>query len=547
MDPGLISALIQLKGNPYIPYDPFRVLYESDQPHMCVYKTGRQVAKTTSVIIQHILQAFKLDYFITLVVAPLDTQSARISNLFLRPIYKESKISKVFPTQLEQTYHVKFNNNSSIIFSYAYLDADRVRGIPADKIHIDEIQDINSEFVPVILEAASGSKYGFRIYTGTPKTHNNTLEFYWNKTSQAEWCIKCDACNHWNIPSIEHDLLKIIGEFREDISYERPGTVCAKCSNIIHPANGVWVHRVPERRWTAAGYHIPQPIISAHYADKVKWRDLLWKRDGGMSQANFYREVLGEPSDVASRLVTFNELMAVAELGDRTELSRIRSVLSSYPLRVLGIDWGGGGEGGNYTTISLVCATYDNVLHVPWAIELLTPHDHIAEAREIAKFVDMFQPHLVAHDYTGAGSLRETILIHTNSQLYGKMMPMRYVVGNEGVACRYVPPQPWHPKPCYHIDATRCLQFVCGAIKGKMIKFFNDDYISDDSPGLLRHFLSLIEDVHVGRGTESYRIVCEPGYKSEFAHATMLGCVAIWQKTQRWPNFQLTGMSNAND
>ena len=86
---------------------------------------------------------------------------------------------------------------------------------------------------------------------------------------------------------------------------------------------------------------------------------------------------------------------------------------------------------------------------------------------------------------------------------------------------------------------------VTGAIKMKRIHFFNDDVKPDLSPGLLRHFLSLIEDVGTSRGYENYRIVCEPGYKSEFAHACMLGCIAIWYRTGKWPKFDMR-VSNIN-
>lgn len=541
MDEVLLQNLITLKGQGYKPYDPFKVLYEKDQPLLCVYKTGRQVAKTTSVIIQHLFQVFSIPHFVVLVVAPLEAQTMRISNMFLRPIYNESKLKKIFATTVDQTLFMSFPNGSGIVFSYAHLDAERTRGVPADKIHLDELQNFNYKFIPVILEAASGSKYGFRIFTGTPLTHNNTLQFYYNQTSQAEWCIKCEACGYWNIPSLEHDLDKMIGPYRDDISEDSPGTVCAKCSRVIYPQKGVWVHRYPEKKWISAGYHVPQPVVVSHYADPVKWSILLSKRDGSIPYADYVREVLGEACDVSARLISLNDLLAVAELGSRFELERIRALVRNYPLRCLGIDWGGGGEGGNYTTLALVCETHDGFIHVPWAIELLTPHDHIREAKEIARFIDLFEPHFIAHDYSGAGALRETILVHNNPGIQQRIMPMRYVVGNDGIACKYVAPTSWHPKPCYHIDPTRCMLIVIGSIKMRLIRFFNDDVKPDLSPGLLRHFLSLIEDVGTARGYESYRIVCEPGYKSEFAHACMLGCIAIWYRTGRWPRLDMRG------
>ena len=92
----------------------------------------------------------------------------------------------------------RFANGSLIHFRSAHLSPDRVRGITADQLAIDEIQDILADHIPVILETISHSNYKYQIYAGTPKTYENTLQQQWEKTTQCEFLIKCDGCNKYN-------------------------------------------------------------------------------------------------------------------------------------------------------------------------------------------------------------------------------------------------------------------------------------------------------------------------------------------------------------
>jgi len=73
-----------------------------------------------------------------------------------------------------------------MLFSFAFLNPDRVRGVSADRVGIDEIQDLDITFLPIIRECMSASDLAIRQFTGTPKTLDNTLESLWQESSQAE-------------------------------------------------------------------------------------------------------------------------------------------------------------------------------------------------------------------------------------------------------------------------------------------------------------------------------------------------------------------------
>ena len=144
-------------------------------------------------------------------------------------------------------------------------------------------------FLPIIHETISASKsYGLIAYAGTPKSLDNTIEKLWLDSSMSEWVIKCPhaGCGKWNIPALEHDLVKMIGPAHDGISEKCPGVVCAVCQKPMNPrpysqgGTGRWVHRHPEKRWSFAGYHVPQIIMPMHYADQEKWQKLIDKKNG---------------------------------------------------------------------------------------------------------------------------------------------------------------------------------------------------------------------------------------------------------------------------
>ena len=84
-----------------------------------------------------------------------------------------------------------------MLFSFAYQDAERTRGISADKNVIDEVQDMDISFLPVIHETISASQeWGLIQYAGTPKTMDNTIQVLWQDSSMAEWMVKCPHCSH---------------------------------------------------------------------------------------------------------------------------------------------------------------------------------------------------------------------------------------------------------------------------------------------------------------------------------------------------------------
>jgi hypothetical protein len=283
-----------------------------------------------------------------------------------------------------------------------------------------------------------------------------------------------------------------------------------------------------------------------HYAIAKKWAELIAKREGAANTAPhvFINEILGESSATGNQLVTLPDLQAAAELPwENNPLEPAQEVferLKQYKTTVMGIDWGGGGEDGvSFTVLSLLGFRMDGKIDVLWGRRLLNPHEHIKEAQEILKYFNLFQPTFIAHDYTGAGILRETFLIQAGVPIE-RIIPIQYVRSATHSLMQFHPATPQHQRTWYSLDKTRSLLYVTSSIKLRTVRFFQYDHKSDDVPGLIHDFLALIDEKRPGtHAGDIYLIKRAEGFTDDFAQAVNLGCAALWHANDAWPNFAI--------
>ncbi len=560
----LLPLLLQLKGKPYHLRDhfPFEPFFRTRMPNKTLLKTGRQVSKSTSLSSQGVLFSNCIPYFSTLYVTPLFEMIRRFSQNYVRPFIETSPVMKLFSgtTTINSVLQRSFKNHSQMIFSFAFLDAERTRGISADKNVIDEIQDMDIDFLPIIHETMSGSRdWGLIQYAGTPKTLDNTIEKLWGDSSMAEWMIKCrhGGCGHWNIPALEYDLIEMIGPHHELISEKNPGIVCAKCRKPVNPrppyqgGTGRWVHRDRAKRWTFAGYHVPQIIMPMHYGNSEKWETLLGKQAGkGNTPIHvFFNEVCGESYDSGSKMVTITDLKRAACLPWPNEVDSAKKHIGEYVYRVVSVDWGGGGVSKkktgdvhsdlmyqSYTSIAVMGMLPNGKIDIIYGFRSLHPFAHVREAQIIMGMLSTFQCSHLVHDYTGAGSVRETV-IHQAGFPTSRIVPVAMRGAARGNIFNFVPATELHPRDHWQCDKPRSLNMTCQMIKSGVIRFFQYDHVGSDSPGLLHDFLNLIEEKsESGTGGGIYKIVRDPSGPDDFAQAVNMGTMALCQMSGMWPD-----------
>lgn len=543
----LLPLLLTLKGKPYTLQDhfTFEPFFQTHLAKEILLKCGRQVSKSTSFAAQGVVQSNCIPEFNTLYVTPLYEQIRRFSNNYVRPLIERSPARRLWTgtSTVGNVLERSFSNYSKMTFSFAFLDADRTRGIPADKVALDEAQDLDPAHIPIIKETMSASKWTVTQIAGTPKTLDGTLESYWNRSSQAEWEITCQRCGYENIPALSHDLLDMIGPHDPRISEARPGVVCARCKREgvvtpIFPRTGRWVHNDPELRYSSPGYHVPQIIMPMHYADPDKWAILLGKMRGvGNTPINvFYNEVCGESYDMGAKLVTQTDLKQAAVLHENTLEAAMRAA-DRYNIRVLAVDWGGGGEKRtSFTALAVLGMRPDGIIDCIYGHRSLTPNDPLTEARMILKICGQLKCQVIAHDYNGAGALREQFLMNAGMPA-DRIIPVTYVRAAAGAMMTHQPATDWHPRDYYQVDKSRSLMLTCHQLKSGRLRFFKYDYKAADDSGLLHDFLALVEDmVDSRRGMDIHTIIRNEKMSDDFAQAVNYGCCVLWYMTKKWPD-----------
>lgn len=546
----LLPIIFRLDGKPYSlkHHYQFEPYFKSEQPAVCLTKTGRQTGKTRQLAARTVAMAALTPYYRILVLTPLYEQVRRLSTEYIRPFIDTSpfKSNWIGSGTARSVLQRSFRNESVIYFSFAGDDVDRVRGISVHENCIDEIQHIDITHLPIIHETVSHSLNAVKRYSGTPLTMENTVEGLWQESSQAEWFIKCQACNFWNIPAANHHLYKMIGPMRKDISETQPGLICAKCARPLSPVNGFWKHRYPEKAWSNAGYHIPQPIMWIHYAHPKKWAELLAKQEGrfNFTPQKFMNEVLGESCGVGAQLISQEDLKRAAVLpwdNDPRDPNKVVDKIGRYVYRVLAVDWGGGGEKGvSLTALAVLGITASGRIECIWGGKLVVPLAHMAEAQECLDIFNLFKCHFLAHDYNGSGSVRETLIRHKGVPT-SKLVPIVYnsVAGTNPM--RIKPRTHERVRGYYQVDKAKSLILTCCAIKLGLVKFFRYDHRSGDDgeteSGLLHDFLSLFENkVPTARGSDVLTIQSNASLPDDFAQAVNMGCMTLWHVTGKWPD-----------
>ena len=561
----LLPLLLRFKGQPLTMRDhfPLSPIFYTNKPPVTILMNGRQTGKSVGVAATLDMNSIFIPNLSSLYVTPLQEQMRRFSLNYMRELIENSPFRAYFTKGATQTITQRsFTNDSKIFFSFASTTADRVRGINADLNCYDEIQDFDYSILPVIAETLSASAFPMKFFTGTPKTEDNTLTHLWRNSSMAEWWIHCNRCGVDNIPSKDYHLEKMIGPYREDISEKEPAVICYKCGKPINPRQGRWVHRFPDRRMDpqyGTGYHCPQIIFPMHYSNPLKWQVLLAKKEN-LPEATFWNEVLGEPMDAGQTFISTRDLVAAGCLGYRNNpvepdskvFEKLRS--GKYQNTILAADWGGGGKDLiSFTTLALMGIDYDGGVDVLWGKRFSSGIDHDGEANAVLYWMNMFHPDLVVHDNTGAGALRETILVQKGVPV-SMIMAINYVPAASGPLIRQINATVQNPRTHYNVDKTRSLQYCMMSIKNGLLRFFEYDggekaiNAAGTSSSLMDDFLALIEEKMTSQGSnERYIIRRIPSKPDDFAQTVNIGCVALWYISGKYPNFTYNGILSNQD
>ncbi len=437
--------------------------------------TSRQTEKSTTLA-NMILGAMGLRAGYTpLFVSPSAMQTkvfstARIDDTIdISPLVRAMTHAQLRMNILEK----EFINRSRLYLRYAFLSADRIRGLSANAIYIDEIQDVLQDLLPVIEETASHHKDAFFCYSGTPKTFDNTIETYWARHStQSEWVIPClrhgtpnrSSTWHWNI----------LGEK----SIGKTGPVCDRCHKRIDPEH-------PEARWVEMnpgaeieGLRICRLMVPWFAKSPDKWKEILSVRER-YPRPQFVNEVLALSFDSGTTPLTRAEVIRCCDsryAGNNED--QVASLGQRYSLYA-GIDWSGGGNSETSAYTNMFIGGYvrgDDRFQYVFCKRFTGPlAEPDVQLVEIKRLVKKFNIRLIGADFGGGFFPNKDL---TNTFGPARVHPFQYLG-------RSVHKMSYAPKLHRHLlFRSPVMADVFAAIKKQRVAFphweyFRDPYATD--------------------------------------------------------------------
>jgi hypothetical protein len=396
--------------------------------------------------------------------------------------------------------HQSFANGAGIQLTYAKTSPDRARGITADRIDFDEIQDQLINHLPIISESLSNSAWGCRRFTGTAKTTDNIIEYLWQQSCRAEWVMRCD-CGHWNLPTREGGILDMIAA---------TGPVCKSCRKPLNIRRGEWVSEDPDLEDEFFGYHIPQIIVPAIVEDPKRWSQLIQKITK-LPPTIIYTEILGISSDEGVRLITQEDIDNVSDLGTHEELLK---TTKNYAYITIGVDWGIA-EITSFTVAAVVGITHRGGLHVLYAKRYvgMDMEDVIAD---IVRMSRVYKANYIAPDF-GVG--------FTNNQMLAKrtqrVVQIQYVQQNKFLTFKEL-----HGIPRWTVDRNTALTLLFWNIKQGNIRFANKEESQNYTCDLLSPYEQVIES---SSGITKKRFMRDPSRADDFTHAVCFAALVLYR------------------
>ena len=324
-------------------YEPFsfaerkHLLRMYDTPcKRVIFKCGRQTEKSTTFGNIMLSYSCMLPGFRALYVSSSAGQAKTFSNDRIKEPIETSDVLRRFSSNMlsQNIFEKMFANRSKIVLRYAFLNADRTRGIPATALFLDEIQDILYSNIPVIEQCTSHAPYHLKrfYYGGTPKSLDNTIEKYWSNSTQTEWVIPCDRCGSSSTYRYWNSL--------DESNIQRKGLSCGRCGELLQRDH-------PDARWAAAFHFHPDDTpwegyrISQLMVPWKPWSEIIHDYTH-YDRARFYNEVLGISYDTGLRPITRAEVKACCnnDISMHSDsIERFRPIISGNPV-FAGIDWG---------------------------------------------------------------------------------------------------------------------------------------------------------------------------------------------------------------
>jgi hypothetical protein len=267
----------------------------------------------------------------------------------------------------------QFNTGTLWIDSLG-TDGDRIRGMTADIIFFDEVQDMFGHAIGNATKILTAAKYGptgqgVQVYFGTPKQKGSYFSTIWDMSDQRYYhlgCVNCRETYPFYLP--DDDRWRSIWLSENTIQCPLCGTKQKKVEAIEH---GKWVGSKDPDDCEFVGFHINQLYIP--YFTKENIEKLMPENNPAQTERIWKNEVVGEFYSGAGSPLTKAEIYDKCRDPDRYFSKKISPRDKTV---YLGVDWGGKEDdpnsrgGQSYSCVVVLSAQPDGTLLVEHAHKL---------------------------------------------------------------------------------------------------------------------------------------------------------------------------------
>lgn len=313
------------------------------------------------------------------------------------------RVRLAFEADDQETFDLEISGTENYLTKTVFVH--NCRGIPTWVTVLDELQDLLADNIPVIEQSSAHAPENFKrfIYAGTPKTYDNTIEYYRSGVSkdgrpmstQGEWVVPCDSCGssvgsgrYWNI----------LGE--KNIG--KKSLICANCGKQIYPMHpdAQWAHACVDGVFEA--YRVPQLMVPWR-----SWEEILLDYSR-YSRSRFFNEVLGLSADDGVKPLTMADLMGCCVPSVTMHPEELERIRKSGVDVFAGIDWGG--DAHSYTVLTLG-AYISGKFRIFWIHRFVgEDEDSVVQLQKIKEICKAFSVKIIGADW-GGGHHQNTELI----------------------------------------------------------------------------------------------------------------------------------------
>lgn len=480
------EGMIKIKGKQlsFQNYPIQKAVMDCDS-HEILYYGGRQMGKSTFLGNDTIIDSVTEDWLSTLYIAPALNQVKEFSNIKLKSIIDNSPMIQKYIKRGKTSQNVfekSFITNSRIVMR-AVSQLESIRGIEANKIREDEIQDTTIDDLRVIEIVLDGQPEWWKFRSGTAKTLNNPIEYYRKRSKQIVPVLRCPECNYHNVPSVDN--------------IKPQGLTCKKCKggklSVRQPYLSLQCIANPEK--TAVSFWVPQIALPLHVENPIKWAEVYRKLQEYPTE-RFLNEVMGISAGSAFGTITEDDLAACCKNSNNIDSFEMPETLPpnmSYKL-YMGVDWGIT-QSVSFTVVTIGGYNPATQRFTVLYHEMVTNPDSDYQVMRVYELAREWGITAAIPDY-GAGfdrnyDLKKMLILHGID-----VFPMHYVKTKEDIR--------WDElEGTYKVDRSKSLTDTFRAIKKRKVHFFSWDRFKYFAPHYLAEYIEWGLDKH-GNPTIKY-------------------------------------------